>query len=94
MRFFHKHLRRLLLFFLRRHPNLALDALRHHPNLAVDALRQQNSLSFANFPDRPQRNFEDLDWLLVSNSTNKGLLVLEFDEAAFLFRLVRSRPVA
>src|SRR5205823_11596871 len=76
MRFFHKHLRRLLLFFLRRHPNLALDALRHHPNLAVDALRQQNSLSFANFPDRPQRNFEDLDWLLVSNSTNKGLLML------------------
>jgi predicted O-methyltransferase YrrM len=94
-------LRRLLLVFLRRHPNLALDALRHHPNLAVDALnlaldalRQQNSRSFANFPDRPQRNFEDLDWLLVSNSTNKGLLVLEFDEAAFLFRLVRSRPGA
>ena len=75
MRFFRKHLRRLLLFFLRRRPNLALD----------DALRQQDSLSFANFPDRPQRNFEDLDWLLVSNSTNKGLLVLEFDEAAFLF---------
>jgi predicted O-methyltransferase YrrM len=105
MRFFHKHLRRLLLFFLRRHPNLALDAFRHHPNLALDALRdhpnlaldalrQKNSLSFANFPDRPQRNFEDLDWLLVSNSTNKGLLVLEFDEAAFLFRLVRSRPAA
>ena len=94
MRFFHKHLRRLLLFFLRRDPNLALDALRHHPNLALDALRQQDSLSFANFPNRPQRNFEDLDWLLVSNSTNKGLLMLEFDEAAFLFRFVRSRPVA
>ena len=28
MRFFRKHLRRLLLFFLRRHPNLAFDALR------------------------------------------------------------------
>ena len=83
MRFFHKHLRRFLLFFLRRHPNLALDAL-----------RQQNNLSFANFPDRPQRNFEDLDWLLVSNSTNRGLLRMGFDEAAFLFRLVRSQPGA
>jgi predicted O-methyltransferase YrrM len=83
MRFFHKYLRRLLVFFLRRHPNLAFDAL-----------RQQASLSFANFPDRPQRNFEDLDWLLGSNSANKGLLLLQFDEAAFLFRLVRSRPAA
>ena len=83
MRFFHKHLRRLLLFFLKRHPSLALDAL-----------RQQNSLSFANCPDRQQRNFEDLDWLLVSNLTNRGLLRLAFDEAAFLFRLVRSQPAA
>ena len=83
MHFFQRHLRRLLLFFLRRHPNLAFDAL-----------RQQNGLSFANFPDRPQRNFEDLDWLLGSNSANKGLLLLQFDEAAFLFRLVRSQPAA
>ena len=94
MRFFHKHLRRLLLFFLKRHPSLALDVLRHHPSLALDALRQQNSLSFANCPDRQQRNFEDLDWLLVSNLTNRGLLRLAFDEAAFLFRLVRSQPAA
>jgi predicted O-methyltransferase YrrM len=83
MPFFHKHLRRLLVSFLRRHPNLAFDAL-----------RQQNGLSFANYPDRPQRNFEDLDWLLGSNSANKGLLLLQFDEAAFLFRLVRARPAA
>jgi predicted O-methyltransferase YrrM len=83
MRFFHKHLRRLLLFFIRRHPNLALDAL-----------RQQNNISFVNLPDRPQRNFEDLDWLLVSNSSNKGLLLLQFDEAALLFRLARSKPAA
>ena len=98
MRFFHKHLRRLLLFFLRRHPNLAFDALRQQHSvvlgLAFNALRQQNSLSFANLPERPQRNFEDLDWLLVSNSTNKGLLLLEFDEAALLFRLVRSQQAA
>jgi len=105
MRFFHKHLRRLLLFFLKRHPNLALDVLRHHPNLALDvlrdhpnlvldALRRQDNLSFANFPGRPQRNFEDLDWLLVSNSSNRGLLRMGFDEAAFLFRFARSQPAA
>src|SRR5258708_33926141 len=83
MRFFHKHLHRLLVFLIRRHPHLALDAL-----------RQRNDQSFANLPNRPQRNFEDLDWMLVSNSTNKGLLLLEFDEAAFLFRLARSKPAA
>jgi len=98
MRFFHKHLRRLILFFLRRHPNLAFDALRQQNSLvfalAVNVLRQKNSPSFANLPQRPQRNFEDLDWLFVSNETNKGLLLLEFDEAAFLFRLVRSQPAA
>lgn len=32
--------------------------------------------------------------MLVSNPTNKGLAVLQFDEAAFLFRLARSRPAA
>ncbi len=83
MRFFHKYLRRLILFFIRRHPNLAFDAV-----------RQWNNLSFANLPNRPQRNFEDLDWLLVSNPTNKGLLLLQFDEAAHLFRLARSKPGA
>jgi predicted O-methyltransferase YrrM len=83
VRFFQKHLRRLLVLFLRRHSNLILDSL-----------RQWDNLSFANFPNRPQRNFEDLDWLLGSNSANKGLLLLQFDEAAFLFRLVRSRPAA
>jgi len=83
MSFFYKHLRRLLLFFIRRRPHLALEAL-----------RQRNNHSFANLPNRPQRNFEDLDWMLVSNSTNKGLLLLEFDEAALLFRLARSKPAA
>ena len=81
--FFTKHLRRLLLFFLRRRPNLVFDAVQREKNL-----------SFASIPDRPQRNFEDLDWLLRSNPANKGLLLMQFDEAAFLFRLVRSLPAA
>jgi predicted O-methyltransferase YrrM len=83
MHFFHKQLRCLLLAFIRRHPNLGFDAL-----------RQRDNLSFANLPDRPQRNFEDLDWLFVSNPTNKGLIALEFNEAAFLFRFLRTRPAA
>jgi predicted O-methyltransferase YrrM len=83
MRFFRKHLRRLLLYIIRR-----------HSKWAVEALRERDNHSFANLPNRPQRNFEDLDWMLVSNSTNKGLLLLQFDEAAHLFRLVRSKPAA
>jgi predicted O-methyltransferase YrrM len=83
MGFFHKHLRRLPLFFLRR-----------HPHLAADALRQRDDHSFARLPERPQRNFEDLDWMMVSNASNKGLVLLQLDEAAFLFRLTRSKPAA
>lgn len=86
MRFFHQCVRRLLVSFIRRHPGLARDALKPSP--------LHDHPSFGNLPDRPQRNFEDLDWMLVSNLTNKGLLVLEFDEAAFLFRLARSKPAA
>src|SRR5207244_12812924 len=83
MHFLRKHLRRWLLSFLRR-----------HPKLAAEALRPPGALSFASFPDRAPRNFEDLDWLLASNEANKGLMLLQFDEAAFLFRLVRSQPAA
>ena len=84
MNFYIKYLRPLLLSFLRRHPNLAFDSLR----------QEKNNLSFANIPDRSQRNFEDLDWLMGSNAANKGLLLLQFDEAAFLFRLARKLPAA
>ena len=82
MRFFRNYLRRSLVSFIKRHPKLAVDALR------------PSNLLFANLPDRAQRNFEDLDWLLSSNATNRGLMRLQFDEAAFLFRLVRSKPTA
>src|SRR5436190_11275516 len=81
-------------FVLQRLRRLLVSFIRRRPKLAFEALRQQNGLSFANFPDRPQRNFEDLDWLLACNFANKGLLLMQFDEAAFLFRLVRSRPAA
>lgn len=86
MEFARKYLRRFLVSLIRRRPQLALDALKLGPS--------DYDYSFANLPSRPQRNFEDLDWMLVSNSTNKGVLLLEFDEAAFLFRLARSKPAA
>ena len=82
MRSLTRQLQRVVVFWLRRRPHLALAALRQHDQ------------SFANLPNRPQRNFEDLDWLLVSNQTNKGLALLQFNEAALLFRLARSRPAA
>lgn len=81
-----KYLRRLLVSLVRRHPHIAFDALKQRPPHCDHSFARSHTL--------PQRNFEDLDWMLVSNPTNKGLLLLEFDEAALLFRLVRSKPAA
>jgi predicted O-methyltransferase YrrM len=69
--------------------------IRRYPGIVREAFKplQQNQ-SFETLPGRPQRNFEDLDWLLNSNPTNKGVLLMEFDEAAFLFRLARSKPAS
>ncbi|HET6657043.1 MAG TPA: class I SAM-dependent methyltransferase [Gaiellaceae bacterium] len=42
-------------------------------------------------PEGPgARGFEDCFWLFSSNALNHGLTRLEFDEGAYLFRLVRS----
>lgn len=84
MRFVRKFVRRLVVWLIRRYPHVAYDGLR----------RPKNDHSFAQLPERPQRNFEDLDWMFESLPINKGLVILEFDEAACLFRLVRSRPAA
>jgi predicted O-methyltransferase YrrM len=85
MRFIRKYVRRVLVWIVRRHPHIAYDVLRK---------RSSRDYSFAELPERPQRNFEDLDWMFESNPVNKGVLLLEFDEAAHLFRLARSRPAA
>ena len=85
MRFIRKYVRRVLAWIVRRHPHVAYDALRQ---------RLPGDYSFAELPERPQRNFEDLDWMFESNPINKGVLLLEFDEAACLFRLARSKPAA
>jgi len=76
---------------------LLVLALRGHPEIALDALRKpiwDEQYSFAAIPEYPQHNFEDITWMLASNPTNKALLIMELDEAAFLFRLVRSIPSA
>src|SRR5204862_1271743 len=69
MRFIRNHVRRVLAWIVRR-----------HPYVAYDALKQSRDHSFAALPDGPQRNFEDICWMLDSNPTNKGLLILELDE--------------
>jgi len=83
MRLIRKSVRRFLVWVMRR-----------HPHIAYDLLRERRDYSFAQLPERPQRNFEDLDWMFESNPVNKGLLLLELDEAACLFRLARSRQAA
>jgi predicted O-methyltransferase YrrM len=85
MRFIRKYVRRVLSWIVRRHPYVAYDALRQRPPC---------DHSFGQLHQRPLRNFEDLDWMFESNPTNKGLLLLEFDEAACLFRLARATPAA
>jgi predicted O-methyltransferase YrrM len=85
MRVIRKYVRRILAWIVRRHPYVAYDALRQ---------RLRGDYSFALLSERPQRSFEDLAWMFESNPTNKGLLLLEFDEAACLFRLARSKPAA
>lgn len=85
MRFIRKYVRRFLVWVMRRHPHIAYDLLKQRPS---------RDYSFAELPERPQRNFEDLDWMFESNPVNKGLLLLELDEAACLFRLARSKPAA
>ncbi len=86
MKLHNRHARRLLLSFIKRNPDLAIRALTQWPS--------RSTHSFLNMPDGPQHNFEDLDWMLVSNTTNRGLLRLDFEEAAFLFRLARNRESA
>ena len=85
MRLIRKYVRRVFVWIIRRHPHIAYDVLRK---------RSSRDYSFAELPERPQRNFEDLDWMFESNPVNKGVLLLEFDEAACLFRLGRSKPAA
>jgi predicted O-methyltransferase YrrM len=51
---------------------------------------------FAEVPDWPERvdGFEDLAFLFTSSQLNHGVASLRFDEAAFLFGLVRDLGVA
>lgn len=85
MRFIRRYVRRVLVWIIRRHPHVAYDVLRQG---------SPSDYSVALLPERPQRHFEDLDWMFESNPVNKSVLLLEFDEAACLFRLARSKPAA
>jgi predicted O-methyltransferase YrrM len=68
--------------------------VRKFPWVAYYGLKQRHDHSFSEMPDRPPQNFEDLCWMFESNQTNKGLVLLELDEAVYLFRLVRGKPSA
>ncbi len=54
-------------------------------------LGQQNpSLDRTEVPDGPPNGFEDCAWLFTSNLSNRNIARLDLDEAALLFKLVRT----
>lgn len=40
-------------------------------------------------PPKTVENFEDLSWLFFSNFLNRGIIKMDIDEAAYLFKIVR-----
>lgn len=76
--------RRLLRHIVTRYRVTVMRILFHDP--------QSRAASFE-VPGNVQ-NFEDCAWLFESSYLNRGLLRMDFDEAALLFRLVRTRPGA
>lgn len=90
MAFIERHLK--MNFIHERVLRIGGGIVRRFPWVAYYGLRQRNDHSFSDMPDRRPQNFEDLCWMFESNQTNKGLVLLELDEAVFLFRLVRGKP--
>src|SRR3990170_2786701 len=69
-------------------------AIRAEPSLAIEPLGQRlnRPAGFQNVPAWPGRleGFEDLAFLFSSSPLNMGIVLLTLDEAAYLYRLVRS----
>ncbi len=68
-------------------PELAREPLAQRLN------REATLAAVGGWPERLER-FEDTAFLFASNTLNHGVISLAFDEAAYLFRLIASRPAA
>lgn len=62
---------------------------KHAIHAATAAERGSGRFTDASWPEKAE-SFEDLDFLLTSSQLNHGIASLRLDEAALLFRLVRS----
>lgn len=78
-------------------PRIAKSVVGMDPQVAVEQLWHSNRrfLADADIANmEPTQNFEDLAWLFSCNKSNRGIVRLDFSEAAYLFKLARSLPGA
>jgi len=78
--------KRAVNLYLLENPQFALDFMQKHNKLFIQDINIQKI-------NKP-RNFEDLTWLFSCNKANRGIVRLDFNEAAHLFSLARSVPSA
>lgn len=76
--------------FLDQHPELCLQAIQKWYNERSQWDRALERVK----PPYKAEHLEDLDWLFASHIGNMDLAQLAFDEAAYLFRLIRGLPSA
>ena len=66
---------------------------KHRPMVLVRALDTGRfTFETAKFPAEQPKRFEDCAWLFHCNPTNRGVLRMDLDEAAQLFKLASARP--
>lgn len=72
---------------------LVLRYLSKKPQVAIQFLQQLGCVPLKAVPTErisPPSGFEDLAWLFNSNKANRGIARLNFDEAAYLFKIIKS----
>lgn len=76
--------------------SLVLQIVSKVPTYGIQALRYYMSIKESSFKQRLDdappliQGFEDLYWLFSCNHANAGIISMAFDEAAYLFKVVRN----
>jgi predicted O-methyltransferase YrrM len=71
-----------------------INMLQNHPQLCIEAFGRRTNLSqrFENISDWPDKvsSFEDLYFLFSCTQLNMGIAALAFDEAAYLYKVIKN----
>lgn len=77
--------------------NILADTLRSNINLLLWLVEKNNlpsennlEIKYNHIEDKKLNNFEELSFLFNCNHSNRGIIALDFDEAAYLFHLIRN----